>query len=281
MSQIDYLLIGPVVVDIVPGGRIVGGTVSYAASTAHAFGHRVGILTSAAAGEPLVNEMKPYANIVVKVAEWSTTYENVYDADGRTQYLHGAADNLTADFIPRGWFSAPLVHLAPLADRVDPNIVFDFPDATVLLTPQGWMRQWGADKRVHFKQWFNEEVVRAADIVVFSAEDIREAPELEQQYARVAKHLIVTKGRDGGIYYHNGEAMPYQAIQVTEVEPTGAGDVFASSLLSVLAKVNHDMQQAIQVAARIASRSVTRIGTNSKPSPTEIEQALNEVKPSG
>ena len=42
----DYLFIGHIAHDITPAGPQLGGTVSYGAHTAAAFGLRVGILTS-------------------------------------------------------------------------------------------------------------------------------------------------------------------------------------------------------------------------------------------
>ena len=57
MAQ-DYLLIGHMTADLTPEGkRRLGGTVSYAARTAHAFGLRVRLLSSAAQGEPLLDEL--------------------------------------------------------------------------------------------------------------------------------------------------------------------------------------------------------------------------------
>jgi hypothetical protein len=54
-NSVDYLLIGHVTADLQEdGGRLLGGTVSFAALVAKAFGIKVGILTSARAGEPLL-----------------------------------------------------------------------------------------------------------------------------------------------------------------------------------------------------------------------------------
>ena len=63
-SPIDYLLIGHMTADLTPNGRTVGGTVSYAIRTAHAFGLRVGLVTSTKVDEPLLNELAPYGQII-------------------------------------------------------------------------------------------------------------------------------------------------------------------------------------------------------------------------
>ncbi|PJF33931.1 MAG: hypothetical protein CUN57_00865, partial [Phototrophicales bacterium] len=77
-SEIDVLLIGHMTADLVPGGRMLGGTVSYAAPTYAAFGHRVGILTSAAYNESLLKYLLPFGKLMVIPSENSLTYENIY-----------------------------------------------------------------------------------------------------------------------------------------------------------------------------------------------------------
>ena len=180
--------------------------------------------------------------------------------------------------LPVGWLDAPLVHLAPLVDEVDYSIASHFPDATVLLTPQGYLRRWDADRRVHFKRWLDKDVLSQVNIVIFSKADIVGAPELEYEFAQASEHVIVTDGIKGGIYYHNGQPTPYAPYPVEEVEPTGAGDVFAASLLASLLKVNHDMQSALKVAARLAAISVTRLGTRDTISADEVQQALSAAQ---
>lgn len=276
-SAPDYLLIGHATADLTPEGRFLGGTVSYAARTAHAFGLRVGVLTSAAADEPLLSELAPYAEIRSIPAAATSTFENIYHASGRTQYVRGVAEKLTAAHIPADWRSAPLVHLAPLTDEVDPQIAHLFPDAHVLLTLQGWLRRWDADGRVRFKRWFDPEVLRAINIVVFSEDDILEAPDMEAAFRDATEHLVVTRAERGGSYYNGGATHAYDTLQVEVVNPTGAGDVFAGALLSSLHRLDGDMQAAIRVAARLGAISVTRWALDGTPTPDEVQAALAAV----
>src|SRR5258707_1930911 len=140
-----------------------------------------------------------------------------------------------------------------------------------MLTLQGWLRRWDADGRVRFKRWFDRHVLQDIDIVVFSEEDISEAPELEQEFAGVVQHLFVTRAEKGGTYYHWGEPTSYTTPQVELVHPTGAGDVFAASLLCALRVLKNDIEAATRVAACLASISVTRVGLDSAPTPEEVQ----------
>ncbi len=144
----------------------------------------------------------------------------------------------------------------------------------MLLTLQGWLRRWDDDGRVRFKRWFDAAVLKAIDIVVFSEEDILEAPELEQELADAVEHLFVTRADRGGTYYRQGRPVSYDTPQVEVVNPTGAGDVFAAALLSSLYVTNNDVEASIRVAARLGATSVTRYWLDGAPTAEEVEQAL-------
>jgi sugar/nucleoside kinase (ribokinase family) len=279
-QPVDYLLIGHATADLTPQGRLLGGTVSYASRTVHAFGLRVGVLTSAAADEPLLAELRPYAELKVKSANSTSTFENIYGPTGRKQYIRGVAAKINAEDIPQKWLAAPLVHLAPLTDEVDPQIARHFPNATVMLTLQGWLRRWGNDGLVRFKRWHDAAILEHIPIVVFSEEDIVEAPELEQEFAKTTRHLFVTRAEKGGTYYFQGEPIQYTTPQVEALYPTGAGDVFAASLLAALHVLDDRTPDAVQVAAHIAANSVTRVGLTGAPTAVEVQEALKAVRSS-
>lgn len=275
--MIDYLLIGHMTADLTPGGRIAGGTVSYAARTAAAFGLKVGLLTSAAVDEPLLDGLRPYAEIRSIPAEQTTTYENIYEPSGRIQYVRGVAAPIRPQDVPADWRDAPLVHLGPIAGEGDPQIAHLFSTQTVLLTLQGWLRRWGDDGRVHFRRWHDASVLKSINITVFSEEDIIESPDMEAAFAGTVEHLFVTRAEKGGTYYHNGAPTHYTTPHVELVNPTGAGDVFATSLLASLPLFNGDMHKAIKVAARLGAVCVTRFGIDGTPTPDEVKAALAEA----
>lgn len=277
-SAIDILLIGHMTVDLIPGGRMLGGTIAYAAPAYAAFGHKVGILTSAACGEPLLGQLLPYAEVSLRPAEHSLTYENVYSDSGRTQFVRATANFLRYGDIPVGWTGAPYVHLGPLAAELDAREMADsFPDATIMLTLQGLMRDWSGDGQVKFRRWFDQDALEKIDIVVFSEEDVSQFPHFTDDARRVCKHLVVTNGRRGGTYYHDGGSMHYDSLLVTPQDLTGAGDVFAASLLGALPRLAGDVALAAQVAGKLAAYSVTRKGHESAPTSAEIEREIERV----
>lgn len=275
---IDILLIGHMTVDLVPDGRMLGGTISYAAPTYAAFGHNVGILTSAAYGEPLLGQLLPYGALSVLPSEHSLTYENVYGESGRTQYVRATAKRLRFSDVPVGWMDASYVHLGPLAAELDPRqMAVNFPNATIMLTLQGMMRAWGGDGKVRFRRWFDSEAFERIDIVIYSEEDVSQFPRFTDEARLVCKHLVVTNGRSGGTYYHDGAAMRYDSLAVTPQDLTGAGDVFAASLMGALPLLSGDVAKAAQVAGKLAAYSVTRAGLASAPTAQEIAREIERV----
>jgi len=277
-SAIDVLLIGHLTVDLVPGRRLLGGTVSYAAPTYTAFGHRVGIVTSAAANEPLLDELRSHGELHVLPSEQSLTYENVYSDGGRRQYVRATACPISLRDVPQEWTSAPYVHLGPLAAEIDAlEMARGFPNATIMLTLQGLMRRWDDLGLVRFRPWFDEKALERIGIVVYSEEDVRQFPQITDDMRRVCKHLIVTKGREGGTYYCHGDAIGYESLAVAPQDLTGAGDVFAASLLGSLKVLGGDVEKAVRLAGKLAAYSVTRRGLDSAPRAAEIGSELKRL----
>ena len=277
--DIDVLVIGHLTADLVPGGTMLGGTVSYAAPTYAAFGHTVGILTSAAYNESLTQHLLPFAKIMLLPATSSLTYENVYSDSGRQQYVRATARPISVGHVPIGWSKARYVHLGPLAAEIDPlEMARHFQDATVMLTLQGMMRRWDDDGLVKYQRWFDADTFKLIDIVVYSQEDIQGYPQLTDEIRQACKHLIVTNGRDGGTYYHAGQALPYDSILVQPRDFTGAGDVFAASVLALLPFVGQDVYQAVKIAGRLAAFSITRSGVDSAPTAEEIRGELERAR---
>ncbi len=279
--QPDYLLMGHMTADLTPNGRKLGGTVSYAARTATAFGLKVGIVTSVGAGEVLLNELYPYVGEVVVVPALQTsTFENIYPPGaGRQQYIRGVAAKLRYDHIPDAWRDAPLVHFGPLTGEIDlADMLPPFDASITLLTAQGLLRQWEDDGLVRFKRWYDRAALSALDWLVLSEEDIVLAPELEQEYAAAANNFVLTRAENGGTYYDHGTPSGYATPQVTVTQPTGAGDVFAAALLCGLHVLDGDVARSLQVAAQLGATSVTRDGWEGAPTPDEVQQALAAVR---
>ncbi len=277
LQPVDYLLVGHVAADVTPTGFQLGGTVAYAGLTARALGLRVGIVTSSGADAPL-GELAGIS-IVSVPSEHSTTFENIKTPDGRRQVLHHRAAPLTLEHIPQVWRSAPIIHLAPIADEVDSSLAEKLSGSLLGVTPQGWMRGWDEKGQVFAKPWdanASEQVLRHAGAVVLSVEDVNRDLELVEEMSHHTRILCLTEGEAGSVLHWNGDRRRFRPQAVQELDGTGAGDVFAAAFLVRMVHTR-DPWEAARFATQLAARSVTRIGLKGIPTLREVEECLMEV----
>lgn len=275
LQPVDYLLIGHVAVDLTPAGKQLGGTVSYAALTARALGIRVGIVTSAGGDAPL--HLLDGIQISNIPTEQSTIFENIKTDYGRKQTLHHRAVPISFDHIPQVWRETPIVHLAPIAQEVDPNLAGQFHSSWVGVTPQGWMRKWDKNGLVLPQPWENSDpLLGQVGGVVMSIEDINRDLELVEWMAHHTRLLCLTEGDQGAVLYWHGDRRRFRPIAVEEVESTGAGDIFAAAFFWRFSRTR-DPWEAARFATHLAAYSVTRPGLQGIPTQQEIEHCLMEV----
>jgi sugar/nucleoside kinase (ribokinase family) len=275
LRPVDYLLIGHVAVDLTPTGKQLGGTVSYSALTAKAMGLRVGIVTSVGEDAPL--HLLDGVQISNLPTEQSTIFENVKTEHGRKQTLHHQAAKISFEHVPHIWRDAPIVHIAPIAQEVDAEMVKQFPASWVGVTPQGWMRGWDENGSVFATAWENsEQVLGRVGGVVMSLEDINRDLELVEWMAHHARLLCLTEGEQGAVLHWHGDRRRFRPPVVDEVDATGAGDIFTAGFFVRLHETR-DPWEAARFATNLAAYSVTRAGLNGIPTPTEIEHCKMEV----
>lgn len=275
LEPVDYLLIGHAAVDLTSAGRQLGGTVSYAALTAKAMGLRVGIVTSAGADAPL--HLLAGIQIVNVPTERSTTFENIKTPDGRKQTLHHRAATVTYEHIPQLWRDAPIVHLAPIAQEVDPALAGMFPSSWVGATPQGWMRVWDERGSVESQAWGNsEQVLGPVGGVVLSIEDINRDLELVEWMAHHTSLLCVTEAEQGAVLHWHGDRRRFRPPLMDDADATGAGDIFAAAFFARHYQTR-DPWEAARFAVNLAAFSVTRFGLDGIPTREEIELCKMEV----
>lgn len=275
IEPIDYLVIGHVTEDITPEGPMPGGTASYAALTARALGLRVGIVTSFAAGREI--PQLDGIPMICHPSEVSTTFENIHTPDGRIQIIHHVAPTLDLSMVPETWRTTPIVHLGPIARETDIKLVRSFPDSLVGLTLQGWLRQWDASGRVHFSQLPETAyLLQNSSVGILSIEDVAGDETYIEEMSSAAPVLVVTEGAAGARVYWNGDVRRFRPPRVQEIDPVGAGDIFAAAYF-VHHHTTRDPWEAARVANQLAAQSVTRRNIQGVPTPAEVRASLIEI----
>lgn len=287
----SFLTIGHVTRDVHPDGSFsLGGTVTFAALTAYRLGLVAGVVTCADA--QLITELPgrlPGIGLAVRQSTATTTFANRYHEGFRTQYLHARAEQVQVEDIPESWRAAPVVLLGPLAQELTSEFVTLFPrrqGVIVAATPQGWLRRWDDDGRVWPTPWSAaEQVLPHLDVLVLSHDDLLpfadgNRKEADAMLARWSMHiplLVATDGRYGATLFQRGLTEHFPAYFITEVDPTGAGDVFAAAFLFYLHKYG-DPRKAVNFANCTAALSVEHLGITGIPTLDMVAERIEVTK---
>ncbi len=253
----------------------MGGAVAYAGLTAAEIGASVRLVTATA--DSLDLSALGNLELARRSSTSTTAFHNHYDQHGRTQTLLSRADDLRVSDVPAEWRSPKIAHLAPIAREIDLEMCTAFPDSFVGLSAQGLLRDWDAEGRISVAPWDDcLDCLRAADAVVLSIEDLQDW-ESAERLAPLCNLLVVTQGGQGARYHAGGSWQTVEGIATKQVDPTGAGDIFAALFFFLLAS-EADPERAAQAANRAAAASVSRAGLASAPSAAEIRAALKPMR---
>ena len=272
----DVVVVGHVTRDVVPSAHnayTFGGTATFGSVAAQRLGHRVGLVTTCASDLGMSDALAGI-DVVATTSDVSTTFENIYTATGRIQYVRAAAPPIHASAIPPRWRDAPVALLGPVAQEVQRDVVAAFgPRTTVAATLQGWVRTWDDQTgRVRPVSWDDHEAfLERFDAVVFSPVDVGSDPALVQKYAARARLAVVTEAADGGVVWHDGRRFRYPAYEVEEVEPTGAGDAFAVAF-ALEFHATGDPEHSARYASCVASFVVEGHGTSRVPTADAVRE---------
>ena len=273
MNAPDFVAIGHVTLDRFGDEVRPGGAALYSAVTAHRLGLSAGILTSHAADYPL-EAIPSRIEVVTLEAPATTVFE--YDAvsGDRQQKLVSTARPLAVRDLPDDWRDAPLALLAPVAQEVDLRLSAAFEDGSVGAAAQGWLRAVDDKRRIVAQPWGGaREVLNRVLALFVSAEDLRGHESQLTEWVQRVPVAVVTAGAAGALLYVNGERYEVRPRRTREVDPTGAGDVFAAAFL-VHYQRHPDPWDAAEAATCAASLSVEGEGWSTVPDAAQLEEAL-------
>ncbi len=274
---VTFLSVGHFCYDVSPNGYILGGSASYSTLTARNLGHHARAVTAVSANFDQLNPLLDGIQTVYRDSPETTIFDNLYDENGRRQqFVLGAARELKQADVPSEWCTSNIVYLCPIADEVSADLVHRFGKHTLIgATPQGWLRQWDKSGKVEAKRWATaEDILPCIDVLILSDEDVRAYPDELEKYIRLVPITVLTQGARGATLFQNGTRLESKAYPATEIDPTGAGDVFATSFLIDYYQ-NRSIERALNFAHCVASFAVEGIGTSGIP---ELAQVMLRLK---
>ena len=229
-----------------PRGWRLGGGVSYSALTTARLGLPTGALIGvdeAAASSSEIQLLRD-AGVDVRLVplEHGPVFVNIERPEGRLQLCEDRSDPVPASAVPAEWLAAPGWILAPVAAELPDDWADAIPlDARIALGWQGLLRDLVPGEPTHHRAPSAHPIVRRADLVGLSRDDVERDTELADLYGLLHRGawLAITHGDQGGLIVHGHHQEPdgglelrhYPSIRSEEpVDATGAGDVFLAAL---------------------------------------------------
>jgi 1D-myo-inositol 3-kinase len=267
----QFLAVGHVVKDVVGNGWRLGGSVAYAVRQASRLGLQTAAVT-ACAPDVSPAELLPETQWHVLADHETTTFENLYQGGARRQRVLARARVIGPAQVPGRWRSTPIVFLAPVLWDLEPNTGSVFPEECLVgLGAQGWLRQLqGSEVRPgsvdQHAPWLY------GDIIFVSEEDLEE-PERAAEWLAYVPMVVLTRGRGGATVFDDAGRHDFPAFLVPEVDPTGAGDVFAAAFLARWRETS-DLEETARFASAAAALSLRGAGLDAIASRAEIEALM-------
>jgi sugar/nucleoside kinase (ribokinase family) len=263
--------------DLQPDGSLLpGGTVLYSGLMAQQLGWKVRVVTSGRSTTAIARCLSG-ADLAVKPSERDTTFENVYIDGQRRQRVLARAQPLGMEDIPPSWLTSDVIHLAPIAQEVSLDLAADLTASLTVATPQGWMRRIGPDGQIDFTFLPRASELLSRLVVVMSLDDLDGSWSLARQYGAMARTLVVTLGRDGALLFEGGRERHVPPVPAREIDPTGAGDVFAAAFFCKLWEGVPTWEAAL-FAACAAALCVSGRGPDSVPPGQRVNALYRTVR---
>jgi 1D-myo-inositol 3-kinase len=268
------LAVGHVTRDLLAGRELLGGSVAYGALAARRLGWEAAILTSAG---PDFEPERELAGIPVfwREAEQTTRFRNDYLADGtREQSVLSRAGDIDLSVLGDDWRAPDALLLGPVAGEIHGALAPAFEASVVGAIAQGWLREIDVDGQVSSRSWVDPGTSLSGVHVLFLSEhDLPDAVEQARAFRRQVPVVVVTQGWRGLRLLADGEDLALPGLPRPEVDPTGAGDVFATAFL-IRYHETEELRAAAAFAACAASCVVEGVGASTLGDRAEVERRL-------
>jgi 1D-myo-inositol 3-kinase len=271
-----FLAIGHVTRDSRPEGDVLGGSASYAALTAARLGWDVGVLTAAGPDFEPEREL-PGISVFVRRGAATTRFVNLYADDGaRRQVVTSRADDIDLEPLPDEWREPDALLLSPVAGELDGFSTASLAPGSVGAVAQGWLREIAPGGDVSPRRW--DDAARdllGVHVVFLSEQDMPNADSGSRKLLRHVPLVGLTRGWRGLTLLTRDGEYGVPSLPRTEVDPTGAGDVFSAAFL-VRYHESGDPLAAAAFGACAASCAVEGVGASSLGDRDEVLSRLEQ-----
>lgn len=256
------LALGHVSRDRRPGGDVLGGSVTYGALAARSLGWEAAILTSAGPDFEPEREL-PGLPVFVRRSPATTRFVNEYDEDGtRHQVVTARAGDVDLEALPASWHDPEVLLLGPIVGELSGVRAPALEAGCVGAIAQGYVRVIDTDGLVSAREWVRpDRDLPGVHVLFLSEHDLPDAEARARDLVSLVPIVALTRGWRGVTLLTRQGAHELPSLPRPEVDPTGAGDVFAAGFL-VRYQETGDPLEAAAFAACTASCVVEGVGTS-------------------
>jgi sugar/nucleoside kinase (ribokinase family) len=257
------LALGHVSRDRRPGGDVLGGSVTYGALTARRLGWDAAILTTAGPDFEPGREL-PGIPAFVRRSSATTRFVNEYDEAGtRHQIVTARADDVDLEALPPAWRDPDVLLLGPLVGELAGVQATALAAGCVGAIAQGYVREVDPDGLVSAREWPRpQRDLLGVHVLFLSEHDLPQADERARDLLAHVPMVALTRGWRGLTLVTRQGCHDVPTLPRPEVDPTGAGDVFAAAFL-VRYQETDDPLEAAAFGACAASCAVEGVGASS------------------
>jgi sugar/nucleoside kinase (ribokinase family) len=281
INYVDFVSIGHVSYDIneYSDGSIVknpGGAVAYASVLALNHGMKPGIIT--ACGDDYDYEIfLPNIRVCASKSLHTTTFMNDYRADVRKQAIIYNSNKITKNLIPKNWMKPKIFFAGPLLHEIPKSSIGWIQADFSYIVPQGWFRKWNQEGIINIQGNLSDlKFNHRWDLLVLSEEESKSFT--KEQLLDCAKIVCITKSSKGAkIYCETGENYFIPSYIVKDLDPTGAGDIWATAMAIKLHSGSKPIDAGYYASAA-AAISIESFGLPKFLSPENIERKLQKNK---
>jgi sugar/nucleoside kinase (ribokinase family) len=207
----------------------------------------------------------------------TTRFVNEYGPDGvRHQVLLSRAGPVHVGPLPDDWRRPEALLLAPLAGEIEGALAPSFEAEVVGAIAQGWVRDFAPDGAVSPREWRDPGAALAGVHVLFvSQHDLPSGGPQPPDFLAWVPLVAVTRGWRGAVLLTRDARHEVPGLPRPEVDPTGAGDVFAAAFLVRYHETN-DPLEAAAFANCAASCAVEGVGASSLGDRAEVERRMEQ-----
>jgi sugar/nucleoside kinase (ribokinase family) len=240
---------------------VLGGTAAYAALAACRLGWDAAVLTAAGGEFDAARELPGVAAFVERCAA-TTRFLNLYDSEGRRrQALASRAADIALGALPDDWRAPDVLLLGPVAGELHGAFAHALEPQLVGATAQGWLRRFDADGEVSPREWPRPRAdLEGVHVLFLSEHDLPDADRFAGERLGEVPLVVVTRGWKGVSLFTRRGVRDVAGLPRSEVDPTGAGDVFAAAFL-VRYHETSDPDEAAAFGNCAASCAVEAVGT--------------------